>query len=146
MRYLIQFFVMLWRAIAPPARGRHTRSAPPPARTQAPCRRTPVRRRWEWQDPPPPPPEPVEPPVERDLIPPYYRAWEQARTDKRSVPDHLGGDLLHVITPAAPPPRPPGDLTDLAAVVRQWHTAQAAQTAQTVQAIQAARTFEGVRA
>ncbi|WP_238346928.1 hypothetical protein [Nocardiopsis dassonvillei] len=143
MRYLIQFFVMLWRAIAPPAQGRHTRSAPPPARIQAPRRRTPVRRRWEWQDPPPPPPEPVEPPVERDLIPPYYRAWERTRADKRPAPDHLGGDLLHVIAPAAPPPLSPGDLTDLtdlAAVVRQWHTAQ------TAQAIQAARTFEGVRA
>ncbi|WP_370010805.1 hypothetical protein UIS43_16990 [Nocardiopsis sp. LDBS0036] len=145
MRYLIQFFVMLWRAVAPPAQGRHTRSAPPPARIQAPRSRPPVRRRWEWQDPPPPPPEPVEPPVERDLIPSYYRAWEQKRADKRPAPDHLGGDLLHVIAPAVPlpRPRPSDDLTDLAAVVRQWHTAQ---TAQTTQAIQAARTFEGVRA
>ncbi|MEU1900312.1 hypothetical protein ABZ512_18205 [Nocardiopsis dassonvillei] len=143
MRYLIQFFVMLWRAIAPPVRGRHARSALAPARIQAPRRRTPVRRRWEWQDPPPPPPEPVEPPVERDLIPPYYRAWERKRAHTRSAPDHLGGDLLHVIAPAAPSPLSPGDLTDLAAVVRQWHTAQ---TAQTTQAIQAARTFEGVRA
>jgi hypothetical protein len=81
--------------------------------------------------------------VERDLIPPYYRAWEQERAHKRPAPDHLGGDLLHVITPTAPPPRPPGDLanpadlTDLAAVVRQWHTGQTAHTA---------RTFEGVRA
>lgn len=145
MRYLIQFFVMLWRAIAPPTRGRHTRSVPPPVRIQAPRRRTPVRRRWEWQDPPPLPPQPVEPPVERELIPPYYRAWEQARTDKRPTPDRLAGDLLHVIAPAVPlpRPRPSDDLTDLAAVVRQWHTAQ---TAQTTQAIQAARTFEGVRA
>ncbi|WP_223838787.1 hypothetical protein [Nocardiopsis deserti] len=141
MRYLIQCFVMLWRAIAPPAQGRHARSVPPPARTQAPRRRPPVRRRWEWQDPQPVPPEPVEPPVERDLIPPYYRAWERTRADKRPAPDHLGGDLLHVITPAAPPPtprpRPSDGLTDLAAVVRQWHTAQT---------VQAARTFEGVRA
>ncbi|WP_435107272.1 hypothetical protein [Nocardiopsis synnemataformans] len=138
MRYLIQFFVMLWRAIAPPAQGRHARSAPPPARTQAPRRRPPVRRRWEWQDLPPLPPQPVEPPAERDLIPPYYRAWEQARADKRPAPDHLGGDLLHVIAPAAPHPtprpRPSDDLTDLAAVVRQWHT------------VQTARTVEGVRA
>jgi hypothetical protein len=77
--------------------------------------------------------------VERDLIPPYYRAWEQERADKRPAPDRLAGDILHVIAPAAPPPRPPGDLTDLAAVVRQWHTAH------TAQAIQAARTVEGVR-
>ncbi|ASU61462.1 hypothetical protein CGQ36_26935 [Nocardiopsis dassonvillei] len=86
--------------------------------------------------------------MERDLIPPYYRAWERKQAHKRSAPDHLGGDLLHVIAPAASPPRPrpSDDLTDLAAVVRQWHTDQPIQSAQTAQAIQAARTFEGVRA
>jgi hypothetical protein len=136
VRYLCQLFVMLWRAIAPPAQGRHARSAPPPAHAQVPRRRPPVRLRWEWQDPLPVPPQSVEPPAERDLIPPYYRAWERARAHKRPAPDHIGGDLLHVVTPAAPQPRPPGDLadladcadlTDLAAVVRRWHTAQALQ-------------------
>jgi hypothetical protein len=89
-----------------------------------------VRRRWEWQDPSTVPPQSVEPPAERDLIPPYYRAWERARAGERADRNPLGGDLLHVVTPAAPPPCPPGDLadlTDLAAVVRRWHTAQALQ-------------------
>lgn len=140
MRYLCQIFVMLWRAIAPPSQGRHARLTSPfgySDRSDLSRRRPPVRRRWEWQDPLPLPPQPVDSPAERDLIPPYYRAWEQTRAHTRSVPDHLGGDILHVIAPVAPPPRPPGDLTDLAAVVRQWHTAQI---------VQAARTVEGVRA
>ncbi|QUX31553.1 hypothetical protein KGD83_01760 [Nocardiopsis akebiae] len=81
--------------------------------------------------------------MERDLIPPYCRAWERKRAHKRPAPDHLGGDILHVIAPAAPPPRPPGDLT---AVVRQWHTAQSIQSAHAAQVAHAARAFEGVRA
>ncbi|MDE3725009.1 hypothetical protein PWG71_26795 [Nocardiopsis sp. N85] len=122
MRYLIQFFVMLWRRLAPPPRGRHARpTQPAPGRRPRPplhgrtARRIPVTHPPRWTAPLSAPT--WRPPVlDETPVRPYYRAWEEERRRRAQDRDRLGIAVLRDISTQLPHP----DLRELGTAVRQW--------------------------
>ncbi|WP_435110694.1 hypothetical protein [Nocardiopsis synnemataformans] len=115
----------------PPPHGRHARAARPltrPRTSQPPAayrsRRTSAPPAGETSTDPAHPPLPPRP--DRHLVRPYYRAWEQERSEKRDDRTRAGSGVLQTTSQRPSGGRPhadlPGltDLSDLADAVRRW--------------------------
>jgi hypothetical protein len=127
VRHLNQSLKRLWRKIAPPAQGRHIRLAPPAASRQ-PDRRLRVRQHRLIELSPFPAPTaglpsapPADPPLDRGLVPRYYRAWEKEREARRIDQSRLGVGVLKEIAKQVPQARS-GDL--LLTTGESWRTPQ----------------------